>query len=51
MPLMQCLQEIQPGTARHTDVADNHLRHVVAQSPHRVICRGKTLELDILARQ
>ena len=51
MPLMQRLQKIQPGTARHTDIADDHLWHVVAQCPQGVVRRGKTFELYIFARQ
>jgi len=43
--------EIQPRTARHANVADDHLRHVMTQGAQCVVRRGEAFELDVLARQ
>ena len=51
MLLAQGLQQVQTGTARHADVADDHLGRVVRKFGHRFVGGSKTLVLDLLACQ
>src|SRR3990167_8327219 len=51
MALMQRLQKIQPRTTGHADIADHHLRYIMAQYAQRIICRREALECDVFACQ